>query len=158
MRLTANKTIAATTDYAAADVVSNSESAGTAWTWTIPAGLRNGSYVITHAEINWSVDALAVSFELDIFRAAPTTSTLNDNATRKVDADDRANHHGVIKFETPSDRGEVAVAEAWPYLPIEYDDLVAGVIHGILSTLSAFTNESAGMTCYIGLDIEPTQR
>jgi len=153
------KAIAAAGNYAAEDVISESASAGTAWTFA-GLGRANGAYgYITKAKIEWETTALTPRLTLYLFNAAPTTE-LDDNKANAAPAwADRTQYVGKIDFPALEDLGGVSEAVVTPSttgnLPLAFkcasdaDDLI-----GILVTRDAITGEAAGESIRITLTVE----
>ena len=132
--------------YAAADVISESDTdgAGTCWTFEEVAAVNGGSGYITNARIISETTALTARLVLQLYKATPTCE-LDDNAANTgVLWADRANFVGPIDFPALSENGTGASASmVTPStiggLPIAFtcanscDDLF-----GVLVTLDAF--------------------
>lgn len=147
MQLERQITIAAAGNYAAGAVISGDadNGEGAAWEFTFPEGAYAQSEgVITHGVATFSVDALVPRLYMDVFKANPSASELDDNAAATIALADRLKYLGTVKFEPLSDRGELSGAESFPYIPYSLDP--GESLYGIVRTLDAFTNESAGMT------------
>lgn len=94
-----------TNAYAAGDVIAESASAGTVWTF-LNAGPSGGRIEIIGASIE--IDVSAVPSGMDYFRVhiyddAPTA--INDNAAYDLPSGDRAKYQGYIDIPTPQDLG-----------------------------------------------------
>lgn len=142
--------IAAAGDYAAADILSESTSAGSAYTFT---GLAesDGGGIICRAVVNLSVAAATTRLRLWLFTANPSASALNDNAALSIVAADRLKQIGFIDFPALVNIGTISFAQNTDIrLPFQTAAGV-GVLYGILQTLDAFTNESASMTLRLEL-------
>ena len=145
--------IAAAGDYAANDILSNSATngAGVAWVFDRISRQGGGSGWIMGARLTCSVDALVPRMRLWLFDANPSASELDDNAAFSLAVADRTKLIGYIDFNALTDAGAVSVTVRddlrIPFKCAAGDDAV----YGILQTLDAFTNESAGMTVTISL-------
>lgn len=153
------KALAAAGDYAAEDVMSESATAGTAWTFSAIARENGGSGYITKAMAICETTALTPTLSLYLFTATPT-SNLNDNvANTALLHADLANYVGRIDFPAMTDFGgdseALLTSSTAGVLPLAFtcasdaDDLF-----GILVTQSAITGESAGddMTVILGVE------
>uniref|UniRef100_A0A6M3L5H3 Uncharacterized protein n=1 Tax=viral metagenome TaxID=1070528 RepID=A0A6M3L5H3_9ZZZZ len=156
------KALAADTNYAAEDVLSNSTSAGTPWTFSAVTERNGGSGYITKAVASWETTALTPRLSLFLYNATPASvdndNTAHDGAT---DADVIAGKFvGRIDFPSLSDLGGNSEAIATPNIPnsglpmsftcaSDADDLI-----GILVTRDAITGETATDNMTIILSIE----
>ncbi|MDY6957619.1 MAG: hypothetical protein SVK08_00545 [Halobacteriota archaeon] len=154
------KAVAAAGNYVAEDVLSESASAGTAWTFSAIADRDGGTGEIVKAHVICETTAQTHRLTLYLFSAAPT-SELNDNAanTALLHAD-LDNYVGYIDFPALEDLGGDSEAIATPSttgnLPLAYecasgaDDLI-----GILVTRDAVTGETAGDDYTVRLTSRP---
>jgi len=140
--------VPATTDYADNDVLSDSASAGTAWTFSDVVQHEGGTGTIVGAIVICETTDLTQGTMLFLFKATPT-SNLNDNAANTaVLWADRENYIGRLTFAALSDIGGVSEAQLvsgagglpLPFLCAENDN----DIYGILATTDAITGEIAG--------------
>jgi len=153
------KALAATTNYTAEDVLSESASAGTVWTFAAITRANGGSGYIVKAHVICETTAQTPRLTFYLFTAAPTCN-LNDNAanTALVSAD-LANYVGKIDFPAMEDLGGDSEAIASPStygnLPLAFtcadnaDDLL-----GVLVTRDAIAGETAGDDYTIRLTVE----
>lgn len=148
-RVSVTKALVAAGNYDAEDVLSESASAGTVWTFPAIAREDGGKGLIVKAQAIWETTALTPRLTLYLFKAAPT-SNLNDNvANTALLHADLANYVGKIDFMALEDLGGDSEAEVTPStvgnLPLAFecasgaDDLL-----GILVTRDAITGEAAG--------------
>lgn len=142
--------IAAAGDYAAGDVLNNSASAGVAWQFPDIARNQAGG-IATKVLVTCSVAAMVPRLRLHVFNEAPTV-VQNDNAAFLFDADDRAKYLGYIDLPALQTSGssEVSWAEAdlqWSF------GTVTQKLWFVMQTLDAFTNESAGMTIDVHVEV-----
>lgn len=164
----APKVIVAAGNYDANDVLSESASVGTVWTFPDAVKVAGGYGAIVGAKITWSksggIGALATACRclLKLYKTATLACNLNDNvANTGVMAADVPNHIGDIEFEGLKNFGS---AEAWfseaspstgGRLPKWFKaGALVKDIYGVLVLLDAETNETAGFTCSIDLYIE----
>lgn len=151
---TASKAVAAAGDYAAGDVLSESATngAGTAWRFSdiAPASGRSGT--INGAMATCDEDSVTFRLRVHLFSANPSSSELDDNAAKNFNDSDRANYVGYIDLPAMADVGGFAVAKAdqqtMPFVAFGSD------LWGVVETLDAETNETAGMTLSITLHAE----
>lgn len=145
--------LAAAGDYAANDVLSNDAGAGAGdpWLFTGLARVSGGSGVITRAVITSNVEAWTPRLRLWLFNAAPSSATeQDDNSAFLLDADDKTKLIGYIDFDASADAGEVSVTQNLD-VRMTFKAVGSANIYGILQTLDAFTNETAGMLVTIEL-------
>ena len=153
------KALAAATDYTAEDVMSESASAGTVWTFAAIARANGGSGYITKAHAMWETTALTPKLTLYLFNAAPTTN-LHDNVANTAPAyADLSQYVGKIEFPALEDLGgmseSMVVSSTAGELPLVFecatsaDDLI-----GILVTQDAITGEVATKAMTVRLTVE----
>lgn len=145
--------LAAAGDYAANDVLSNDAGAGAGdpWLFTGLARVSGGSGIISRAVITTNVEAFAARLRLWLFNAAPSAATeQDDNAAFLLDADDKTKLIGYIDFDASADAGEVSVTQNLD-VRMAFKAVGSANIYGILQTLDAITNETAGMLVTIEL-------
>ena len=153
------KDIAAAGDYAAEDVLSESASAGTAWTFADVALRKGEALSIVKAQAICEVTSLTPRLTLYLFTSTPTCA-LNDNvANTAVLHADLANYIGKINFPVLEDLGgdseSLATPGTYGNLPIEFECASTNTsIYGVLVTRDAITGESAGMDLTIRLTVE----
>lgn len=135
-----------TTAYAAEDVISESTTAGTVWTFSDVVGFGGRGGLITKAIVQTDEGALTPQLSLLLFNAAPTTANLNDNAANTApDYDDVGKFVGVIDFPAMTDLGgdsswAVASLSADNDLPLAFKCADADVnLYGILVAQGALT-------------------
>jgi len=150
------KAVAAAGNYSAEDVISESATVGTVWTFR---GLPGSGY-ITKAQVICETTAQVQRLTLYLFKALPT-SILNDNVpnTAVLHAD-KDSYIGRIDFPAMEDLGGDSDSEATPStygnLPLAYE--TGGpdrALYGILVTRDAFTNETATDDYTVVLTAEP---
>ncbi len=158
--VSAEKALIADGNYAANEVMSESKSGGTAWTFTKMARSNGGSGAITEAYVIFQqTTAITPRLTLFLFDATPT-SNLNDNAanTAIIHADRTKNPRWIDLSATEdvggSQQAKAAISTVGG-LPVYYtcaagdDDL-----YGIVMTRDAITAESAGEILTIVLVVE----
>jgi len=150
----ATKALAAAGDYAAEDVLSESATAGTCWTWN----KIGGAGYIVGARVEWETTGLTPLLSLYLFHTIPT-SNLNDNvANTALLWADRAKRIGRIDFDALEDLGGVSESIAYPggghNVPLVFRTIDDGNIYGILVTRSAITGEVATNSMIITLTAE----
>ncbi|MAH48140.1 hypothetical protein CMI37_20115 [Candidatus Pacearchaeota archaeon] len=147
--ISVTKALAAAGNYDANDVLSESASAGTAWTFS-GAALRKGGFgVITKVVALLETTALTHGITLYLFKATPT-SALNDNvANTAVLHADAANYLGHIEIPDLTNTG-AGDSEATVPSPtsggfhFEYECAADDTaIYGIAVTRDAITGETA---------------
>jgi hypothetical protein len=163
VKVTQSKTIAAAGDYAANDVVSESASAGTAWTFSGMGRANGAAGTIRRAKILLSKAAamgltLAARCRLRFYNAVPTC-VLNDNAANTgVLHADRASYVGCIDFPALSSDGgtpEATLTLGQSNVPIDFKCADTDTaLYGVLTFLDAEANETASMICTIDLLVE----
>lgn len=154
------KALAAAANYAAEDVLSESTSAGTVWTFSAISRV-NGAYgAIVKAVASLETTALSPRLTLYLFNAAPGTAELDDNKANTVVANaDISKYVGRIDFPALEDLGGNSEAIVTPStignLPLAFqcassaDDLI-----GICVTRDAITGEAATDDLTINLTVE----
>ena len=153
------KALAAAGNYTAEDVLSESATIGTAWTFSAIARQNGASGRITKAQAICETTALTPRLTLFVFTATPT-SALNDNvANTALLHADLANYVGKIDFLGLEDLGgdseAVATASTTGNLPLDFTcAATADDLYGILVTRDAITGEVAGDDMVIRLTAE----
>lgn len=153
------KALAAADDYTAEDVLSESASEGTVWTFAAIARANGASGYITQAHAMWETTALTPKLTLYLFNAAPTTN-LNDNVANVAPAyADLSQYIGKIEFPALEDLGgmseSIVTSSTAGELPLAFrcaddaDDLI-----GILVTQDAITGEAATKAMTVRLTVE----
>lgn len=157
------KALVADANYAAGDVLSESKTAGTVWTFEEIARTNGGKGYITKAQIILETTNLTPRITLFLYKATPTCE-LNDNAAHDgVVHADEANYVGKIPFPAlstlPTTGGGDSEAVATPStignLPLEFecasdaDDLI-----GVVVLEDAETGEVDGDELIIKLTVE----
>lgn len=151
--------VAAAGDYAAEDVLSDSASSGTAWTFDTVARGNGGKGYITKAQVLCETTALTPRLTLYLFNATPT-SNLNDNVANTAPSHtDIASYIGRIDFPAMEDLGGDSEAVASPStygnLPLAFECASGDdALYGVLVTRDAITGESAGDEFIIRLTVE----
>jgi hypothetical protein len=148
------KTLVADGDYAANDVMSESKTAGTCYTFDAIARANGGGGYITKARVVYSraagVTAITPRIALFLFKAVPT-SVLNDNAANTaLLAADKDNYLGMIVFPALSSYGSTTACTAKKVpdgvdLPMAFECAANDdAIYGIAVILDTEANETAG--------------
>ncbi len=145
--ISVTKALASATAYNAGDVLSQSASAGTVWTFSAIARQNGASGYITKAHAICETTAVTPQLVLFLFTAAPT-STLNDHAANAaLTHADLANYVGKIDFPametigTGGDSEAVTTPSTTGNLPLAFTcAATADDLYGILVTRGAFTN------------------
>lgn len=131
-----------TTAYDAGDVLAESASAGTVWTFA-DIGPTGGTVLVTSITLKVGLDAVPVgmgSFRLHLFKAPPTT--LNDGDPVNVAVADRGNYLGWVDIPSPIDRGATLVAQDYymrQQLRLRPGDTS---LYGFLETVGGYTPTS----------------
>ena len=153
------KALVAAGDYAAEDVLSESATAGTVWTFSAIARSNGMGGYITKLHAICKTTGLTPRLTLFLFKAAPT-SNLNDNvANTALLHADLANYIGKVDLPSMEDLGGDSEAVATPStvgnLPLAFT-CAAGAddLFGILVTRDAITGEVAGDDMVIRLSVE----
>lgn len=155
------KALVATGAYAANDVLSQSPTAGTVWTFDA-VGSENSAYgYITKAEVVSESESVTPRLTVFLFNATPTGCNLNDNvANTAPDNGDLAKNVGHINFPSMESLGTTdSVAVATPNtpnsnLPLAFKCAAADdALYGVLVTRTAFT-QSTGDDLTIILHVE----
>lgn len=153
------KACAAAGDYAAEDVISESATEGTAWTFAAIFRANNTGGYITKALVSCETTGLTHQVSLYLFNAAPT-SNLDDNvANTAVLNADIGKYVGVINFPALSDKGgnseAIVTSSSAGVLPLWVDAATAADdLLGILITEDAITGETATDDYTIKLTLE----
>ncbi len=106
------KPLAAASAYAANAVVSESASAGTAWTFANIARANGGTVYITGATIISESESVTPRFTLFLFNAIPTSNLNDDNANTAPDSADLSQYQTSIDFNAMESLGTTdSVAE-----------------------------------------------
>lgn len=141
-----------TNAYTASDVIAESASAGTVWTFS-SAGPSGGKAMIT--AVTLEIDVAAVpsgmsSFRLHLYNASPTA--INDNAAYDLAAGDRTKYLGYITIPAPVDLG----ATLWAQDPTIRQQVKfassSTTLYGIVETVGAYT-PTAQAVHTIGLQV-----
>lgn len=151
-----SKLLAATTNYAAEDAMSESATAGTAYHFRDMARRKDGSGVIEKAQVFCSTTALTPRVTLYLFSKLPTTNLYDNVANAAPSASDHPSFEGQIDFPALEDLGGGSASIVTPStvgnlpLPYKCED---GNLYGIAVTRDAITGEAAGMTLQFKLQI-----
>ena len=142
------KFLAASTDYAAEDVLSGSATINSLFEFS-PMSKKDGrTGTITDAVSFCSVTALIPRITLYLFNKIPTTNMLDNVANTAPSTDDLPYYQKRIDFQAWEDLGggSCAIATEGTYgnLPLKYK-CITKKIYGIAVTRDAITGESAGM-------------
>lgn len=150
---TVTLTAAAAGNYDAADIVAQSATndAGVALEFLnmAPAAGRPGT--IYAAKVTCSEDSVVWRLRLHLFAHtsaanADWSSELDDNAAKAFDNDERTKYQGYIDFPAMIDLGEFSFAQSTG-LSLGYKCADGETsLFGVVETLDAETNETAGMT------------
>jgi hypothetical protein len=158
--ITTTKAVAAAGNYAAEDVISNSASAGTVWTFDTIAKVNGGTGYIVKAQVICETTAQVQRLTLYLFNSSSVTCAVNDNvANTAVVHADKAYYLGKIDFPAMEDLGgdseTVATPSTTGNLPLAFNCATADdAIYGVLVTRDAFTNETATDDYTIVLTVE----
>ena len=128
-----------TTAYAAGDVVAESASAGTVWTFA-SIGPSAGRILITAASLRVDVSSVPSgmgAFRLHLYDASPTA--INDNAAFDLPSGDRSKYLGFIELSTPEDLGATLWIEDTTVRKQVKLAASSTSLFGILETRAAFT-------------------
>jgi hypothetical protein len=156
------KSLAAATAYDAEDVISESASAGTVWTFSNAIKSNGGKGCVSKVVITSETTALTPRLVLFLYKATPTCAS-NDHAanTAPVYAD-VANLIGVIEMPAMTDRGTgnsytVATPSTYGNVPLEFECTIDDAdIIAVVMALDAFT-QGATKKMTISLTIEVDQ-
>jgi len=152
--------LAAAGDYAAEDVLSNSASAGVAWSWLALFRADNTKGYITKVHAMCEVTALTPRLTIYFFKAAPTNCNLNDNVGNTAPHhSDKANYVGKVDLPALEDLGGMSEAVASPStygnLPLLVEAASnADDLHGVVVTRDAITAEVATMELTLDVTME----
>lgn len=152
------KPLAATEDYTAEDVMSESATGGTAWHLEGMANDSNQGGVIEKAIALCTNTALTPRLTFLLFRETPTCA-LNDNvANTAVIATDATTCEGWIDFPAMEDLGTgmsqtLAVGSTYGNLLLPYRCGSSRDLYGVVVTRDGITTETPGMKLYIILQI-----
>ena len=142
------KALAAAGNYDAEDVLSQSATVGTVWTFSAIATSNGRGGYITRARVICETTALTPRLTLYLFNTTPT-SAVNDNvANTAVLNADIAKYEGKIDFPAMEDLGgdseAVVTPSTYGNLPLAFKCAVADTaLYGILVTRDAITGEVA---------------
>ncbi len=146
--ISSQKVLAATTDYAAEDVLSNAASDGSYFTFEGMAKKANGSGTIEKAIAFISTTSLTPRVTLFLFRQPPT-SNLNDNAANTaVSTNDYPVSAGWLDFLAMEDLGGMSqsiLVPGYGNMPLKYKTMNSTSLYGIAVVRDAVTGETAGM-------------
>ncbi len=127
--------------YAANDVIAESTSVPTVWTFANIAPSAGGDIVITAVE--FEVDTSAVpagmtQFRLHLYSTSPTA--IADNAAFNLPSGDRAKYLGFVEIPTPRDLGDtlyVGTEEGYYWIRKQVR-AASGTLYGILETVGSY--------------------
>lgn len=148
--------IAAAGDYTAGDVLSDAvtDTTGHPFVFAGAARTAGGGGWIVRLMLTLSVDAAVPRTRWWFFNAAPTTTEQDDNAAFDLTVADRTKLVGYIDLPALADAGHVAVAQNISD-KLAYRCAGSGTsLFSICQTLDAFTNEAAGMTATVEIQVE----
>jgi hypothetical protein len=155
------KALAAAGNYAAADVLSESASSGTAWTFDTVVRGNGASGTIVKAVALLETTALTPGLTLFLFSATPTAELNDNDANTAVLHADEANFVGRITFPAMADLGTgdseaiVTPSLATGNLPLTFKTATADdALYGVAVTRDAITGEAATEELIIKLTIE----
>ena len=157
-RLLSSKTLkilAATTDYAAEDVMSD----GSAWEFKDVVFNKGGGGYIVKARALLSTTGLIPRLTLYLFDGSPTSAVTDNAANTALLAADINFYIGKIDFPALEDLGgyseTIATPSTYGNLPMPFVlSAVSTSIYGILVTRDAITGEAANMTMNLQLMVE----
>jgi hypothetical protein len=149
---------AATTDYAANDVISNSAAAGVVITFSNVVAAPGGSGTIESAIVLCQSTQVTHNMRLYLFNSATLTAQLNDNAANTAIAHaDYSKSLKYLDFPNLSTKGgdtDSVITPGSGNTPLHFVCAEGSRnIYGILVPLAAITAEVAGHEYLIGLDI-----
>ena len=147
--------LAAAADYAALDVLSHSATVGVPWQFADMARQAGRGGVITKMAVEASVEAFAAKYRLTLFHTAPTASELDDNLAGAITIAESRTIVAIIETTADSvDLGTVSYGTITLAVPAPYVCAAADTkLYGILQTVDAETNESAGMSLGVALTV-----
>ena len=144
VRVSVTKALTAAAAYAAEDVLSESATVGTVWTFAAVVPANGGKGYIVKAQVISETNAITPLLTLFLFNATPT-SVINDNLqnTALLHAD-LANYVGKIEFpalaELNGDSEAIVTPSTAGELPLRFECASgANDLIGILVTADAFT-------------------
>ena len=152
IEVTTEKALAAAANYADEDVLSESATTGTAWTFS-NVGSENGRVVFLHKSIiSIETTDLTPVLNLFLFNITPTGTTNDNVPNNNPILGDKEELQCQIAFPAMTNEGGISYAQVIHNPPIPIG-LATGDkdLYGILTTGSAITNEAAGMPCLIKL-------
>lgn len=131
-----------TNAYAALDVVCESASAGTVWTFSNIGPTGGGKVIIDQMTLEIDVSAIPSgmgAFRLHLYSTSPTA--INDNAAFDLPSGDRAKYLGFIETPTPYDLGATlwSATEDLAFPVRKQVALASSTIYAMLQTVGAFT-------------------
>jgi len=155
-KVSVTKALAATTDYTAEDVLSESASAGTVWTFP----RMGGSGHIVKAQAICETTGLTPRLTLYLFDTTPTSELDDNEANTALLHADLANYVGKIDFPALEDLGgdseSVATPSTYGNLPLAFrTKSETDSLYGILVTRDAIADEVDGDDMTIVLEVEP---
>ena len=152
------KALAAAGNYADNDVLSESATTGTAWTFSAIVPANGGTGAIVKAVVLCETTALTPQLTLFLFSATPTCA-LNDNvANPAVLHADEANYIGKIDFAALEDLGtgdsDAIRVSGVGNLPLDFECATGdNALYGVVVTRDAITGEAAGEDLIIKLTV-----
>lgn len=131
-----------TNAYAALDVIAESTTVGTTWTFSSIGPSGGGKIVIDAITLRIDVSAIPSgmgSFRLHLYSSDPTA--INDNAAFDLPSGDRAKYLGFVETPTPYDLGSTlwSATEDMSFPVRKQVTLASSTLYGILQTVAAFT-------------------
>jgi len=128
--------------YSALDVIAESTSAGTVWTFNNIAPSAGGEILLTAAQLEIDVAAIPSSmgrFRLHLYSTSPTA--INDNDPFNLIAADRTKYLGYIEIPDSQDLGDTLFSgtEEGYYWIRKQVTAASGTLYGILQTVNGYT-------------------
>lgn len=148
--------IPAAGNYSANDVMSNDTAAGGARAWRFQEVVRKpgDSALLTGLRLKVNSTALTVfSPRVHLFRKNPTASELRDNVARSIVAADQDAWLGYVDLPLLTSGGVGMISFNYDVRMQFTTDPDLRDLFAILETLTAETNEVAGMTVSLGAEI-----
>lgn len=129
-----------TTAYAIGDVINESASAGTIWTFPGVGSASGGSLLLTNAKLILG-SAAATALQAELFLFSTTVSTDNDNAADTITDAEMKTCIGSVLFNSGSNSTAQTVYVEKPGLQFKLDD-GDNDLYGVLIAQNAYTPES----------------
>ncbi len=130
-----------TTAYAAGDVINESTSAGTVWTFpTVGSAYKRGALIVNAKLLMGSAVSTALEADLFLFTEEPTSG--NDNSADVITAAQIKNCVGVVNFDTRLATANGSVYIETPNIQCHFPDETQN-IYGVLIARNAYVPESS---------------